>query len=853
MKLTPMMQQYYDIKEKYPEHILFFRMGDFYEMFDEDADKASQILNIVLTKRAKTSMCGIPYHSYKPYLKKMIDAGVKVAICEQLEDPKKAKGIVKRGVTEIITPGTVTSEEFLETSSNYILAVYKKNNIAWADISTGDFFVCSSENENEIIDQINRVNPQEIIMQQKDKFLDDEGNDHQSFHYEKVTWLSDDYINSRQANPIFTKYYDIFSSKSFGLDKNLTTVSSFLIQYFIDNEIKNFEHLKPVKKIELKSNLIIDEQTRKNLEIFEPLFNGEKNVTLYKVLNKTKTPIGNRSLHERLKYPYRNEEKIKSNISLVEYFYDNKELNSLIRDHLKDVKDIERLFVKILMNKATPIDMLTIASSIKAVKKIENILIAKDVDLIKVDTKIEEYQKNIQKTINENASTNIDKGNVIKKGVDKDFDKLLYVEENSQTMLIDYQEKVKKETGINNLRIKFNKVFGYFFEVSKGNLDKVPDYFMRKQTLTNSERYTTEHLVNLETDILSAEDKRVAKEKELYNALVESGKEFNREIQILSEQIGNLDILTNFAYLAYKNNWYKPSIGNHNKLEILEGRHPSVETSLKKEFIPNDLNMSEKSYFHLITGPNMSGKSTFLRQNAIIIIMAHLGSFVPATKAHIPIFDQIFSRIGASDNIASGQSTFLIEMSETANILNNATEDSFVILDEVGRGTSTFDGMSLAHSISEYIIRMIKCKTLFATHYHELTLLSSFPGVKNYRTTVKEWNNKIIFLKKVEEGSADKSYGIYVAKLAGIPPKVISDAKELLKTLEKNEINFQASQRKSQAIENEDDKNFLFDSKEFVKDSVIEKLKSIDINNITPMKALNHLNEILEELNKNDL
>lgn len=854
--LTPMMKQYFDIKKQYEDYIIFYRMGDFYEMFDKDAEITSSILNIVLTKRAGIKMCGVPYHSYKPYLKKLIDAGKKVVICEQLEDPKKAKGLVKRGVTEIITPGTVLNDEFLSSDNNFILSCFENNEVyycAWSDVSTGEFFVSDYRDLKLFLTEITKIKPKEIIVQEKQNKI-----------FEKlinnnieITILPDSYFNEKKAEEILKDFFNPGSLKFIDLDENkyLLTAASSLILYFIDNEISNLQHLNWIKYINNKNYLYIDNQTFTNLEIFESLFQSESNTSLISIFNKTRTPMGNRVLKSYFRYPLNDIEKINKRLNDVECFFNDYYLLTNIVSKLKEIKDIERIVVKILNKKILPLDFVKLSFSILAIKEISSILFENGLKIVNVQDELVNYAKKLESAFEPEFLGNIENGGFIKNGFDSELDNLRYIEDNSNKVLLEYQQEEKEKTNIQNLKIKYNKVFGYFFEVSKGNISKVPDYFIRKQTLTNSERYTTEKLIQLEIKIRDAKANRIQKEKEILESLIEEGKLHIDELKKISANIGYLDFVVTIAEISRKYKFVRPIFTDEDVLEIKEGRHPVVEISLKQEFIPNDLSMSNKSFFHLVTGPNMSGKSTFLRQNALIIFLAHIGSFVPASYVKLHLFDKIFSRVGASDNISKGQSTFLLEMSETANILNNATSKSFVILDEVGRGTATFDGMSLAYAISEYIINNLKCKTLFATHYYELTSLDDNKGVENYRTSVKEWNNKIIFLKKIVKGAADKSYGIYVAQIAGIPKDVIERAKILLEELEKNEIKFEykiANENKEIGKKNSKE-NLLFDPVSLESEKIIDRIKNINIEKITPIEAFKILLELKETIKKHNL
>ncbi|MCX8059353.1 MAG: DNA mismatch repair protein MutS [Spirochaetes bacterium] len=863
--LTPMMKQFYSIKERYKDYIIFFRAGDFYEMFDKDAEEASLILNIVLTQRAGIKMCGVPYHSYKPYLKKLIDNGKKVAICEQLEDPKKAKGIVKRGVVEIYTPGMIINDEFLTKENNFICNCLVTNEqfliyyIALADISTGEIFLSIFRDDDELIDYLYKNKPKEIIFYLTFNKEDNIINNLKSNFKNKVFFSNISFeelnLNNFEKEEFFFEFNDFIkevletnnfeSWKSIEKNKNLIYLLILMLNYFRNNHISDLSFINKVIFIEENNYLKVDEGTRRNLEIFSPLFSGEKDTTLINFIDFTSTPMGRRKLKEFMLFPLKNVNLINRRLNFIEELLQNYEITQKIKNEFKTIKDIERLFVKIYLKRCSPVDIVNFKNSIYKIYEISNIWLDK-LSLFKnflcISPKILECLELIDKALIDDPSFNIEEGSIFKIGYNYELDELIKFYNDSEKILFDYLEKLKVETNIQNLKIKYNKVFGYFIEVSKGNIEKVPNYFIRKQTLTNAERFTTEFLIETESKILNFSEKRIELEKKLFDDLCEKIKNIKIFLYDIFNKVAELDVFISLAIVAKKYNFVKPEFINENELIIEEGFHPIVkkfiEEESKDQFIPNDLKMDKDKFFHIITGPNMSGKSTFLRQNAIIIYLSHIGSYVPAKKVKLHVFDNIFSRVGASDNIARGQSTFLAEMSETAYIIKNATSKSFIILDEVGRGTSTFDGMSLAFAISEYIINKIKAKTLFATHYFELVHLDENPQVECYHTLVKEWEDKIIFLKKIEKGYADKSYGIYVAKIAGIPFDIIERANELLSIIKNNDIRFDFE------IKKEKKENYLFDFFENEKESILNSILNFDIYNKSPLESLKFLEEL---------
>ncbi len=799
--LTPMMKQYYGIKNQFKKEILFFRMGDFYEMFAEDAKKASKILNIALTKRTNIPMCGIPYHAKDNYIYKLIKSGLKVAICDQLEDPSLCKGIVKRGVTEVITPGTMLDDptNTKEQLNNFIMALQFKNSnntlaIAYADIATGEFFIYE-ENENNIfqaiIDKLFQINPKELILPEPVK-------DNQPFmdllkkYQKEITknYLPQYRFDKNEGEEILKNLLKVKTLKGYNIEDKLLAIGSAgsLIYYLKETQLKEISHLSKIIPIQKNDYMALNETTIKNLELVKNTKDGSKQYTLFNELNKSNTAMGGRLLYTWILNPLLNIGAIKKRQQIVKYFFDNPPLLLLIRTSLKKIIDIERLIGKIALKKISPREITALKISLIACEEVKAIL-SEHNTLLEYSNlpNLKRIISCIENAILDEPANDFANGSVIKNGYNNDLDKLREFNQEGKDYLIKLQnsEKTKLKT---NLKIKYNKVLGYFIEVSKSNTKNIPQHYIKKQSLVNSSRYTIPELAEYESKILNAQEKILFLEKQLFEEVISFLCEHLSNIKKLSKLIAKLDVLSGFAFIALNKNYTMPEISSNGGIFISEGRHPVVENNLKdSEFIPNDLILNkDKSRLLLITGPNMAGKSTYLRQTALLIIMAQIGSFIPVGSAELSLVDRIFTRIGASDNLARGESTFLVEMIETAIILNNATENSLIIMDEIGRGTSTYDGLSIAWSIVEYLSQNEKVlgKVLFATHYHELTALAKEEGIECYQVLVKEWGDEIIFLHKVKEGSASKSYGIQVARLAGLPNEVINRAKNILADLE---------------------------------------------------------------------
>ncbi|WP_073073933.1 DNA mismatch repair protein MutS [Thermosipho atlanticus] len=775
-----MMKQYMDIKKNYSDAILLFRLGDFYEAFFEDAKVISKVLNIVLTKRQNAPMAGIPYHALDNYLKKLVESGYKVAICEQMEDPSQAKGIVRREVTRVVTPGTLIEDEMLSTENNYLMAVDYFDGTFHSilvDVSTGEVLVKEFESLSSVIDFLRINTVSQVIC--PESIFDDLKKEIPNLFIEK---LNDWYFE--EAEKKIKDTYRVASIDHFELGKSLRIFGATIkyLEYTLMVDIS----LSAPKKIEETDWMILDSRTVENLSLIP----GERGKNLYDILNKTKTSMGARLLKKWILQPLRNFEKIMERQKIVEAFFNDRLLLNEVREYLNSIYDIERILTRLSYKKATPKDLVSLRYSISVIPNIISALETNE-KLVEFSRKIKTFtnvEKLIEKAIFEEPSNTPGDGKVIKDGFSIELDEYRQLLTHSSDKLKEFEIKEKEKTGIQKLKIGYNQVFGYYIEVPKGQIKNVPDYFIRKQTLVNSERYITPELKEFEDKIMSAKEKIEIIEKKIFEDVCQEISKYIPEIKQTAELIAQLDVLTNLAYVSSLYGYTKPEFSK-NKFLIKKGRHAVVERYVSN-FIPNDTYMDENIRMYIITGPNMSGKSTYIRQVGLITLLAQIGSFVPAEYAVLPIFDRIFTRIGARDDISTGRSTFLVEMNEVALILSKATKDSLVLLDEVGRGTSTFDGISIAWAMSEYLYNEIKCKTMFATHFTELTELSDvYNGIRNLTIKVEETNNGVVFLYEVIEGVADKSYGIEVAAIAGVPGGVVERAKEILKVItEKSEL-----------------------------------------------------------------
>ncbi|MDU1641908.1 DNA mismatch repair protein MutS [Peptoniphilus harei] len=861
-KLTPMMQQYLAVKDENPDAILFFRLGDFYEMFFDDALLASRELEITLTRREagleeKAPMCGVPYHVASSYISKLIDKGYKVAICDQVEDPKLAKGIVKREVTQIITPGTFTDTEYLKSdSNNYLLSIFIQGyslNLTYSDYSTGEIyftektFLSKKELFRFLQDQIDRISPNEILINEDEL---------ESFKnkIKKDNIFINPYIagNLKDSNIFkdFGKYFsDNFKNnlKSFISDNKIADYTSLkkILQYIVVTQKINLKHINSISYYNNYDFLLLDESSKRTLEVVKGLNTFSKKGSLLDVLDKCSTSMGSRKLKKWVESPLVDLNKIQERQDIIESFTRELLLHDKIEKILKEVYDIERLVVKISNGSINPRELYSLKSTIENSKKIKEILEDQDNECLNLLSKefidLSDIYSEIDKVLIDNPPVVIEENRIIKEGYSKDLDELFKIATEGKNWLLEFEERERNRTGIKKLKVKHNKILGYFIEVTKSFLDRVPEDYIRKQTLVGSERFFSVELKDMEGKLIGSKERALSMQAEIYNGLKDFiGKEIYR-IQILADKLSKLDSLLSLAKVSNLNNYVRPSFNNEGFIEIKAGRHPIVESYIKDEFfVPNDTYIDTKNnMIHIITGPNMAGKSTYMRQVALITIMAHIGCFVPCDSCNISLVDRIFTRIGASDNLAMGQSTFMVEMKEVADIIQNATSNSLLILDEVGRGTSTFDGLAIANAIIEYIAENIKAKTLFATHYHELVHLEEkYDSVENLTIAVDRQEDDIIFLRKIIKGFTNNSYGIDVAKLAGIDDRIINRAKDILAIIEKE----------NKGLSIDLNKEFIREEKSNPEvENFINKLREINILELSPMEAFNLLDEIIKQ------
>ncbi|EOU1468093.1 DNA mismatch repair protein MutS [Clostridium perfringens] len=904
MKLTPMMRQYFEIKENYKDCILFFRLGDFYEMFFEDAETAARELELVLTGRdcgleKRAPMCGIPFHASNSYIGRLVAKGYKVAICEQVEDPKFAKGIVKRDVIKVITPGTYTDSSFVEeTKNNYIMTIYtdlerNRCSLAITDISTGDFLATEGELEKGVIlDEISKFNPKEIILLDS---LDQE--------LIKDITLTTPALISRKPIDYFEENFEEVLNNQFGEKSNSLSLmikksSNALVKYILDTQKISLTNINDIEVYSLVDFMTIDLSSRRNLELTENLREKSKKGSLLWVLDKTETSMGSRMLRRWIEEPLVNKEKITLRLNAVEELFNDLSLNDSLKEALHDIYDIERILGKISNKNANAKDLIALKTSIGKIPNVKGIIENCTSSLLKnyhhnLDDLRDIYDL-LEKSIKEDPSLTLKDGDLIKDGFNGEIDELRLAKTNGKDWISSLENREREFTGIKSLKVGFNKVFGYYIEISKANYSSIPEgRYIRKQTLANAERFITPELKEIEEKLLGASEKLCSLEYDIFLDIRNEVENHIDRLKTTAKIIAELDCISNLAFVALENDFIKPEINEDGETKIENGRHPVVEKVIPKgEFIPNDTIINkDDNQLLIITGPNMAGKSTYMRQVAIITLMCQIGSFVPASKANISVVDKIFTRIGASDDLAGGKSTFMVEMWEVSNILKNATENSLVLLDEVGRGTSTYDGLSIAWSVIEYICKNknLRCKTLFATHYHELTKLEGeIHGVRNYSVAVKEVDNNIIFLRKIIEGGADQSYGIEVAKLAGIPDEVINRAKEILEKLEMEsskdnldlalkevnvskedieeasittsyevketiveedriEIKEEVISKASEAKTHKEDDQIQLDFSAIGKDNLIKELSEVDILSLNPMEAMNRLYALVKE------
>ena len=844
LKITPMMQQYQAAKIQNPDALLFFRLGDFYEMFYDDATTASKILGLTMTHRQDIPMCGVPAHSVEPYLQKLVQNGYRVAVVDQIGDPK-AKGLTDRQITKIVTPGTILTDDALTDANNNFLTLILENNdeiaISAVDVSTGEIFYSLYDGKNRVqnlFDELYRLSPHEILIVDDVTFFDKLKN----FADAKLDNCSFTKFSPKNDSNFLAQH---FSEENFPVSTTAANSVEFLLNYLHNTIRTDLNHISKLSRLENSSHLILDTATLKNLEIIRNLRDGSKKNTLYDITDATKTPLGTRLLRRWLESPLVDLNAINRRLDAVEELVKNFSMRQNLREIFKEIRDIERLMTKIEINSANANDLTNLKFSLKNLPKIIDALknVSSDI-LIACRDGIKNFSEEISlidRAIEEEAPTSIRDGAIIKRGFDENLDEYRKFSSDNRNFLQDFEENEKIKTGIRSLKVGYNRIFGYFIEIRHSSTSKIPENYIRKQTLANAERYITQELRDFESKILGAQEKIVTLEYNIFCQVRDKIKLRLNDIQESAKKIAIIDAIQSFAEIANVNNYVRPNLNFEGKIQIKDGRHPLVEKILKNElFVPNDTNLNKNSSLMIITGPNMAGKSTYMRQVALITLMTQAGSFVPANFANISPVDRIFTRIGAGDDIVSGQSTFMVEMNEVANILKFSTEKSLIILDEVGRGTSTFDGMSIARAVIEYIDKKICAKTLFATHYHELTDLENFSDkIQNFSVAVKERGNEIIFLRRIKKGGADKSYGIQVAKLAGLPKFVMNRAEEILKNLEEN------STEKVQVVEKVE-KNPQMPNL-FVENAIKEFLK-LDVTTLTPIEAMSKLYELQKKL-----
>ena len=861
--LTPMIQQYLQIKEKHPDAILFYRMGDFYEMFFEDAKLASTILDITLTSRDKNKedsvpLCGIPYHAASAYIQKLIDHGYKVAICEQMEEASKAKGIVKREVIRVITPGMILEDEFLPPkANNFLMAVSTGEDrfgLSFLDASTGDFLATEVRTVQSLLDEVMRVEPKEILLAESSKGSISMKQLMKSFAHTLYSPLPEDVFSPDRSRERLL---------ALGLslpEENMEALRAVgAILFYVQETQKNHPgHLSRVELYHVQDYMVLDETTRKNLELFENMQNRTRKGSLLEVLDDTVTPMGGRMLKRWLGSPLMDVKKIETRLDAVAELKEKDLKRQKLQETLRELKDLERLTSKISLGVANARDLVAVRSSLELLPALKNLLAGLEgLSFKKYREELDEFpelRSLLGRAIEDTPPATVKEGGIIKKGFDPSLDRVRESSHEGKKWIAELETQERMRTGISSLKVRYNRVFGYYIEVTKSNLPAVPPHYMRKQTLTNAERYITQELQEYETRVLTAEEQKNSLEYDIFLQIVRQVASQGRRIQRAAQILSEVDVLSALAEIAERNGYCRPRLDEGDGLRIVEGRHPVLERmALEERFVPNDLFMDGADrQILIITGPNMAGKSTIMRQAALIAIMAQSGSFVPAQEVHLGVMDRIFTRVGASDDLSRGRSTFMVEMEEMAHILKNITPRSLILLDEIGRGTSTFDGLSIAWAVTEYLHEDSpwRAKTLFATHYHELTELALTKArVKNFHVAVKEWNDRVIFLRKLVEGGTSRSYGIQVARLAGLPQAVIDRAKEVLNNLEQGEFTdggipkLAASRKKKPTWETH--QRTLFQSPP---DPLRETLRKIDPNQLTPLEALNLLHEMKSRL-----
>ena len=866
-KITPAMQQFHNMKEKYPDAVLFFRMGDFYETFYDDAKICAKVLGLTLTCRGKTSnnpipLAGVPFHAVDGYLKKMIQAGYKVAVCEQIENPKHAVGVVKRDVVRVITPGTLTDEMLLDAKEeNYLCSIHlgnKCSSIAWVDISTGHFFA-EEVSEAKILEEIIRLTPKECLLAESRGELFSSESKKLSEQIKQLTnaiiterpgWYFDSYTSNKKL----LKHFGTNTLEGFGIPQNSAIIpaAGAIIEYLEETQKVSLGHINSLKTINRSNHLQIDPISLRSLEILRTIRSESSKGSFLDSIDETLTGMGARMMRMWVCMPLCHVKPIQDRQYAIQNLIDSDLKTTDLRTKLSNIFDLERIASRISTFRTNPKDLVALASTLRNIVPIRDLLNSFDADLLKTLSSgcdsMDELADLLENALKPEPPAHTRDGGVIKAGFNEQLDHLRSISKDGKSWLTEYQAKQIELTGISGLKLGFNKVFGYYIEVSHAWADKVPQNFVRKQTIKNAERYITDELKQYEEQVLGAQDKALELENNIFEQLRNECAKYVIRIQKLAQCIANIDCISALAWIAKQRHYKKPLITDTKELDITEGKHPVLAETLGNEFVSNDLDLGTKNGdVTVITGPNMSGKSTYIRQSALLVIMAQMGSFIPAKEATIGLVDRIFTRVGASDELTRGQSTFMVEMTETANIINNATEKSLVVLDEVGRGTSTYDGLSLAWAITEYIANTIKCRTLFATHYHELTELAELlTNVRNCNVAVREWMDNVVFLHKIVPGGTDKSYGIHVAKLAGLPKDIIERSKEILDDLE-NTFAKEASGEnlsKNRTV-SEDEQKLLFVQKN---KTVLDRLAELDINNLTPLEAINMLHEVKKQI-----
>lgn len=860
-KLTPMLKHYVDVKQNFKDALLLYRVGDFYETFFDDAIITSKALALTLTGKEcghekKAPMCGVPHHVIDNYVSKLVKKGYKVALCDQIEDPKQAKGLVKRAITRVITPGTITDMESLDNrENNYLLSIFQNKfglSLSYCDISTGALFTIELKGSDDFIakqsiDQIEKINPSEIIINEnyslKDlsKYLNQNTNIFKNYieddlKYEQRSETIVNYLGEENIKKIENKRLSIVS---------LANLLNYIYKFYDDK----LRHINNIEVLEISNYLELEANTRSNLELHRNLNNNSKDDTVLKILDRADTVMGSRIINEWLERPLVDIKRINRRLDIVEYFYNSPIDSQNISNYLNDIYDLERLVAKISYKRANARDLISLKNSLKNIPKLKKYLEkSEDENIANLGLNIpnvENLYEILRNSIVEDPPISITEGGIIKESFSEDLDILKNESEGALNKLTQYESEQRDKTGIKNYKIVFNKNNGYSIEITKSNLDKVPDNYIRKQTLKNQERYTTETLENLSNLILGGKDKVNDLEYQIFNQIRDEILDQTLMLQSLAKMIANIDGLNTLARVAVLNNYVRPRLTNKNEITIRDGRHPVIENNLKEnEFIANDTKIGQAdNLIQIITGPNMAGKSTYMRQMAIIIILAQMGSFVPASFAEIGVCDKVFTRIGASDNISKGESTFMLEMNEVSNILKNATSHSFVILDEVGRGTSSDDGLSIAMSLVEYISKKTRFKTVFATHFHELTILENeLDNVKNLKIEILKEDNNLVFLRKIKEGKSDRSYGIEVAKLSGLPDELIKNAQKFMKKIDEDKL---INLDKSNNI-----KNTMSEISDYKINEIKDISSNVNINELTPIEAINKLNDLVERINQ---